>query len=125
MPGGFFTSGACMRPLALLLLAAAPAFAGPCIKNDAWTGPDKTKHAVGGAAIASAVTLATRNPHAGFAAGVAVALAKEAYDRRGHGTCSFQDAAVTVAGAAAGAYGTAWIFLPKKDGLSVAYSKAF
>jgi putative lipoprotein len=115
-----------MRPIiAALLLAAAPAFAAPCITRDAWTGPDKTKHFVGGAAIASAVTLATRNPHYGFGAGVAVAIAKEAYDRTGRGTCSLQDMAVTVAGAAAGAYGTAWVILPQRRGVSVAVARAF
>lgn len=96
-----------------------------CRTDDLWRGPDKTKHLIGGAAIASAVTLATKEPHYGFAAGVAVAAAKEAWDRRGNGTCSFQDFAVTVGGAAAGAYGTALLILPKKGGASVVYARAF
>jgi hypothetical protein len=113
--------------IAALLLASATAcaFERKCTTSDLWRGPDKTKHAIGGAAIASAVTLATKNPHYGFAAGVVVAAAKEGWDRRGHGTCSFQDFAVTAGAAAAGAYGTAWLVLPKKGGVQVAYFKTF
>ncbi|MGQ3051112.1 MAG: hypothetical protein ACT6S0_04950 [Roseateles sp.] len=96
-----------------------------CRTDDLWRGPDKTKHMLGGAAIASAVTLATKEPHWGFAAGLAVGAAKEIWDRRGSGTCSFQDFAVTAGGAAAGAYGTAWLILPQRRGVAVAYVKAF
>lgn len=103
--------------VAALLAASVAAEAGPCTSRDAWTGPDKTKHLAAGAAIASATTLATKNPDIGFWTGTAVALGKEVlYDRSSpiH-TCSFQDFAVTVAGAAAGAYGTALIVLPLLD----------
>lgn len=110
---------------ALAVCTSASAFERKCTTSDLWRGPDKTKHMIGGAAIASAVTLATKEPHWGFAAGVAVGAAKEIWDRRGNGTCSFQDFAVTAAGAAAGAYGTAWLILPRKDGVTVAYVKAF
>lgn len=118
-----------MRVLLIAALMAACASANAierkCTTSDLWRGPDKTKHALGGAAIASAVTLATQEPHYGFAAGVLAALAKEARDRRGHGTCSLQDAAVTIAGAAAGAYGTAWLILPQRKGFQVAFVKTF
>ena len=92
-----------------------------CTTNDAWTGQDKTKHFIVGAAIASSGTLVFKNPNYGFIAGVGIGLAKEIYDTRGHGTCSFQDFAVTALGAAAGAYGTAWIITPRFIG----YSKRF
>ena len=96
-----------------------------CITNDAWTGVDKNKHFVVGAAVGSSVTLVTKKPNYGVLTGAVVALAKEAYDAQGHGTCSMQDAAVTILGAAAGAYGTAWIILPKKDGVFVGYSTRY
>lgn len=110
-----------------LALAAIPcaATAGQCIKNDAWTGPDKTKHVLVGAAIGSAATLATSNPHYGFALGTAVGIAKELKDRRGGGTCSLQDGVMTALGAAAGAYGTAFVVAPTKNGVFVGYSRSF
>jgi uncharacterized protein YfiM (DUF2279 family) len=108
-------------------LSSAQAFERRCTTSDLWRGPDKTKHLLGGAAIASGITFATKSPHYGFAAGMLVAAAKEGWDRRGHGTCSFQDFAVTVGGAAAGAYGTAWLILPTSDrkGVQVAYARVF
>ncbi len=118
-----------MRPLLLALaLASSPALAGPCIKNDAWTGPDKTKHLIAGAALGAAGTLAFQNAQTGLLLGAGVGLAKELVDRRGSGTCSLQDFAVTVAGAAAGAYGAKVVILPllnargRADGVMVAWS---
>lgn len=110
-----------------LALASYPAAAQQrCTMSDPWQGPDKTKHFIAGAGVGAAVTLATERPHWGFAAGVAVGAAKELVDRRGSGTCSFQDFAVTALGAAAGAYGTAWLILPDpKGGVFVGYSRAF
>lgn len=84
-----------------------------CTVSDAWHGPDKTKHVIGGLAIGSSVTFVTKEPLYGLGATIAVAAAKEAFDRRGYGTCSFQDFAVTVAAGAAGAYGAQWLMLPK------------
>lgn len=64
---------------------------------DEWTGEDKTKHAIAGAAIGSAVTMATGNYWHGCAAATAVGLAKEVYDNqhRDRHTPSFKDFAVT------------------------------
>lgn len=111
-----------------VILAAAmvaPAAAAPCIANDAWTGPDKVRHFVAGAAIGSAGTLAFKDPHAGFWLGTAAGLFIEVRDARGAGTCSFQDFAVTAAGAAAGAYGTAWFIAPRKGGVVLGYVGTF
>lgn len=106
---------------AAFILALALSFSANarCISNDAWTGPDKTKHFAVGAAIGSVGTLVFKDKYDGILAGVAVGLAKEIYDSRGHGTCSAQDFAVTALGAMAGAYGTAWIVSPKFVGVSI------
>lgn len=105
-----------MKKIAAALIVAllsVAAWAGPCTARDAWTGPDKTKHFAVGAAIGSAGVLAFENPHHAFLAGVAVGALKEVVDRRSvNHTCSLQDFAVTSLGAAAGAYGTAWIVGP-------------
>lgn len=109
-----------------LLVAATAAQAGPCTTHDAWTGPDKTKHFAVGAAIGAGVTLATKRPEYGALAGTLVGLGKEVADRRSpNHTCSLQDFAVTAAGAVAGAYGSAWVFLPSKNGVTVAYARRF
>lgn len=111
--------------IAIALIAAAQA-AGACTVSDKWTGADKAKHLAAGVAIGSAGTLVFKDADKAFALGVTVAIAKELADtqRRGH-TCSAQDAIVTIAGAAAGAYGTGWLILPKKGGVQVAYAKTF
>lgn len=97
-----------------LLLCTVACGAGPCIAADKWSGEDKTKHFAVGAAIGSAGVLAFNSPHKAFLFGAAIGAGKEIlFDRRSaiH-TCSFQDFAVTALGAAAGAYGTAWIVTP-------------
>lgn len=96
-----------------------------CIKNDAWTGPDKKLHLIVGTFAGSAGTMVFKDPHKGFLLGAGIGLAKELYDAKGGGTCSFQDFAVTALGAAAGAYGTAWLVLPRKDGVFVGYATRF
>lgn len=115
-----------MKHLAFLLSLAlcGPVFA-KCTSKDAWTGPDKNKHLVAGVAMGSAGTLVFKDAHKGFLLGVGVGLAKEVYDSRGNGTCSVQDFAVTALGAAAGAYGTAWLVLPKNNGVFVGYATRF
>lgn len=100
-----------------LILSAVSAHAG-CVSSDKWTGPDKAKHFAVGAAIGSGGVLMFNKPREAFWAGVIVGAAKEAYDSRGHGTCSAQDFAVTALGAAAGAYGTAWIVTPRFIGFA-------
>lgn len=80
-----------------------------CTVSDSWRGPDKTKHAIAGAAIGSWGTMVFKEPKYGVLATALVAGVKEAYDRRGYGTCSLQDFAVTVAAGTAAAYGTKWL----------------
>ena len=84
-----------------------------CIANDKWLGPDKVKHFAVGVAIGSAGVFVFKKPRDAFIAGALVGAAKEVYDARGRGTCSAQDFAVTALGAAAGAYGTAWVITPR------------
>lgn len=96
-----------------------------CKLHDAWTGPDKTKHILVGGAIGAAITAATKEPLYGLGATIVVAGAKEVWDRRGHGTCSYQDFAVTVAAGAAASYGVNWLVVPRKNGVTVAYNMRF
>lgn len=114
-----------MRILVLVLaLLCSPVYA-KCIASDAWTGRDKKQHLMVGAFAGTAGTMVFKDPHKGFLLGAGIGLAKELYDARGNGTCSFQDFAVTALGAAGGAYGTAWLVLPRKNGLFVGYVKTF
>ena len=63
---------------------------------DQWTGPDKTQHAIAGAAIGSAVTLVTKGAAYGCAAAAGVGALKELADSRSAShTTSFKDFAVT------------------------------
>lgn len=96
------------RILTAIAACAAISAHAKCITNDSWRGFDKGEHAIAGAAIAAGWTFQTRDPWKGFAAGVIVAALKEATDAAGGGTCSVQDFAVTVAGAALGAAGSGW-----------------
>ena len=105
--------------ITMLMALAIPAMA--CTTKDAWTGPDKNKHFAVGVAMGTAGTLVFKDPKPAFITASLVGLGKEIYDSRGHGTCSFQDFAVTALGAGVGAYGTAWIVTPK----FVGYAKAF
>lgn len=104
--------------------AALDAFAG-CITSDRWRGQDKALHFMGGAAIATAVTVHTRDPWTGFYAGVAAGAAKELLDSRGSGTCSLQDFAVTAAGAALGASTGNWILMRSQGRTTLAYVTEF
>ncbi len=105
-----------------LALASIPCAA--CTTADKWTGPDKNKHVLVGAAIGAAGTLVFKDPLPGFLLGTAVGIAKELHDRKNGGTCSLQDGVMTALGAAAGAYGTAWIVAPRKDGVFIGFSKS-
>ena len=96
-----------------------------CKLNDAWKGPDKTKHVVAGALIGSSVTYMTERPEYGVLATFVAAAGKEANDRRGYGTCSFQDFAVTMASGIAASYGTKLMVLPLKDGAVISYTTKF
>lgn len=96
-----------------------------CKLNDAWKGPDKTKHVAAGALIGSSVTYMTERPEYGVLATFVAAAGKEANDRRGYGTCSFQDFAVTMASGIAASYGTKLVILPLKDGAIISYTTKF
>jgi len=91
---------------AALTLGAALSAHAEFRTNDSWTGPDKNLHAGAGLAIGATVTLATGRPLYGFLAGSAFGVLKELSDSRHPGThdCTAQDLAVTVMGAAVGAY---------------------
>jgi uncharacterized protein YfiM (DUF2279 family) len=100
-----------MNRFAIKLLAVCVLYA-LCVGYvfaDEWTGKDKQLHFVGGAAIAAAVTAATRDEWAGFAAGTASGLLKEVYDSTGRGQVSGKDFAVTALGALIGAKGAGWV----------------
>lgn len=110
--------------LPVLCLAAAAACLNAearCISNDSWRGPDKVLHFGAGAFAGGMGTLAFKSPHKGFTLGLAAGALKEFYDSRGHGTCSAQDFAYTALGAAAGAYGSAWLVTPRFIG----YARVF
>lgn len=104
-----------------LSLAAIPCAA--CTTADRWTGPDKQKHLVAGAAIGAAGALVFDSPRQGFLLGAAVGVAKELADRQRGGTCSLQDGVMTAVGAAAGAYGAAWVVARHRDGFFIGFSK--
>jgi uncharacterized protein YfiM (DUF2279 family) len=96
------------------LLAASSAYA------DEWTGPDKTQHAIGGAAIGAVITLATKSAAWGCVAATAVGAGKEFYDaaNRATHTPSFKDFAVTEAAGCAVSGPTGMVITPR----SVSYS---
>ena len=107
--------------LAMIALVAAGAAHAGCTSSDSWTGQDKARHFMVGAAIGSGGMLLFDKPDQVFLFGLAVAAAKEAHDSRSGGTCSMQDFLATVGGAAAGAYGTAWIVGPNYVGFAARF----
>lgn len=105
------------------IIIAASLIASASAQADEWTGKDKMAHAIAGAAVGSAVTVATSNPHYGCAAALIVGAAKEAYDsqhQKQH-TASFKDFAVTALAGCAAAGVTGLVITPR----SVTYSVAF
>lgn len=113
-----------MKSIKKFIVASALLIAGTvnaaCVNNDAWVGRDKTIHFGAGMAAGSVATLVFKDPDAGFLFGASVGFMKELYDKQhpDKHTCSFQDFAVTALGAAAGAYGTAWIVTPNFVGFA-------
>ena len=85
------------------------------VHADEWTGEDKKLHAIGGAAIALAMTAQTGSSLTGFAWGCGAGVAKEVFDSTGQGQVSGKDLIVTCAGAAVGA-GAGRFFITKIDG---------
>lgn len=76
---------------------------------DDWTGRDKALHFTGGAAISSAMMLATKDERAAVLMGCGVGLAKELVDRnRPNHTASAKDFIVTCAGAYIGTKATSF-----------------
>lgn len=101
-------------------------FTARCIGTDSWRGADKVDHAAVGFTIGMMGSLATESRWAGFAMGVVAGAAKELNDRRTRtGQCSLQDFAITAAGAAAGAWGSGFLLVPKRNGVTVAYVRGF
>ena len=116
-----------MKAAAILLaFAAGAANAGGMDTNDQWTGADKTKHLGVGFAIGGAVTVMTNRPMYGFVAGTVVGVVKELADSRSAGHhSSLQDAIVTSAGAAMGAYTGGVVITYFRGRAAVSISKEF
>jgi len=98
----------CLSGMRKVLLALSACFATATHAED-WTGRDKQLHFIGGAVIAAAVTAATRDEWAGFAAGTTAGLVKEVYDSTGRGQVSGKDFVVTALGAYVGAKSAGWV----------------
>ena len=109
----------------IFTIALAVAASGACA--DEWTGKDKTQHAVVGAAVGAATTLASRDWKHGCAAATAIGVAKEVYDNqhRDRHTPSAKDAVVTALAGCLAAKGTALIIAPKANGVQVSYTWTF
>jgi hypothetical protein len=92
-----------------------------------WTGKDKTQHAIVGAAIGSATTLATGNWMHGCAAATAIGVAKEVYDNqnRDRHTSSAKDAVVTALAGCLAAKGTSLVIVPTRTGAMLSYKFTF
>ena len=94
---------------------------------DDWTGKDKTQHAIVGAAIGSATTLASGNWMHGCAAATVIGVAKEVYDnqhRQSH-TPSTKDAVVTAVAGCLAAKGTSLVVVPTRGGAMLTYKFTF
>lgn len=89
---------------------------------DEWTGPDKVKHAIAGAAVGGITTLVSDRASWGCAASVVVGAGKEAYDAMhpDKHTASFKDFAVTSLAGCATAGIAGLVITPR----SVTYSVA-
>lgn len=106
--------------LSLALCVAAAQASARCLTNDSWTSPDKKKHLAAGLVMGSAGTLLFKDPDKAFVMGVVGSALIET-----RGTCTLQDFVVTSVAAGAGAYGTAWLVLPQRGGLQVAFARRF
>ena len=105
------------------LIIIAIALTGTCANADSWKGRDKDAHAIVGATIGSAVTMATGNHWHGCAAATAVGFAKEVYDsqHKTTHTASFKDFAVTAAFGCISAFGAQAIVSPNSLRLTWAF----
>lgn len=119
--------------VSLITLITLPAFANDkppkppsCTAGESWRGNDKTDHILIGTTVSFATTLGTKSPWTGFAAGAALGLLKEATDKSGGGCSSSKDLAVTLAGAAVGAFlGKQVLIYQDKKATIVAYRTEF
>lgn len=106
----------------IIALALASLALDASAMEDTWTGPDKVKHTLVGAAIGAAVTAATREPLYGTAAGCVAGAGKELIDARR----SAKDFIVTCVAAAAGAYGMNWgLRVNERGTIQATYSRTF
>lgn len=104
--------------LATLLATAAQA--------DEWHGPDKTAHAIGGAAIGVAATAWTKDWRWGCGLATAAGVAKEVADHYTPGrTVSAKDAIVTAAAGCLAAGGTQLLIVPTDKGARFVWSVKF
>ena len=110
---------------AAVLSAAVSSPQARCVANDSWRGADKTQHAAVGAAIGWIVTLQTRKVSEGVFWSAVAGVGKELLDSDGSGTCSLQDAAVTVLGGVVGAYTGGLVVTHTRGRTVVSYSTAF
>jgi putative lipoprotein len=94
--------------------------------QDAWTGPDKTKHFGLSLGMGAVGTMAFQSPRAGFVGCMSVGVAKEVYDARTPGnTASVKDLVADAAGCAAGAYLGGLLVVPDRKGVTVGYVNSF
>lgn len=111
--------------VAAALSAAVSSPHARCIANDSWRGADKSKHAAVGAAVGWIVTLQTGKVADGVLWSAVAGVGKELLDSDGSGTCSLQDAAVTVLGGVIGAYTGGLVVTHTRGRTVVSYSTTF
>lgn len=128
-----------MKHMTALALTLAAGFLAPAAHADEWSGGDKALHfgvsiplGMAGAVIASEVAPGRNRVLYGTLIGSTPALVKELYDSRSGGSgFSGKDLAVSVAGAALGAWlGDRFLLAPVTDkgkvsGVEVRYARAF
>lgn len=100
---------------ALSFCATAGCIGGPPISVN------KSVHLAGSAAVTAAVTLATKDPYWGIAAGAGVGLVREVYKVRTGGRCEWSSMAWDVAGIAIGSYTSRVIIAPHFIGYRIEF----
>lgn len=116
------TTGAAMKTVIAILLAAAGTLNADTARADEWHGDDKTLHAIGGGVIGLAMATHTGSAWSGAKWGCAAGAAKEAFDATGQGEVSAKDLIVTCVAAGAGAVAGKRIFVrPIKGGAEVLF----
>lgn len=113
------------RIITTLISATLGAFCAHGARSDEWTGEDKKLHAIGGGAIALAMTAQAGSPAKGFAWGCGAGVAKEAFDAMVMGQVSSKDLVVTCLAAAAGAGAGRFFIQPTNGGARVTMALKF